>query len=144
VNYPPPLSLPCEADYRTEYETNYCSGPILTFDNYPVFFSKGGFDHAFYESSNRDGVKDLFSQNRATRMNWIEATLKDRNAGLYMGWDNKKKRHNNKSRVAVVKGNYVVIIRFNGAYTKAFFVTAFVADSPATITKITNGPEWSK
>ncbi len=32
----------------------------VTFDGIKVFFSKDKFDHAFFESTKRNGVKDTF------------------------------------------------------------------------------------
>jgi hypothetical protein len=43
--------------------------------------------------------------------------------------------------VAVVVGNYVVVIRLTGNGTAAF-VTAYLADSNSTITKIRQAQKW--
>ncbi len=65
----------------------------------------------------------------------------------YVGWDRKKKRYNKKRRVAIVMGNYVVIIQLKGS-GKAKFITAYLADKkgikgrPATIDLIRRGPKW--
>jgi hypothetical protein len=82
------------------------------------------FEHAFFESSNKRGSKDVFSKNRAHRRDWIEDVLKDENAELYMGYDNKKKTNDNNRRVAIIsEDNYVVIIQINKEL-KANFINA--------------------
>ncbi len=128
-------------EYRIHYENIYCSGPIKTFDGIEVRFRKRDFDHAFFESSNRDGTKNLFSTLRAERIDWISRVLQDSNAELFIGWNNKRKQLDISRRVAIVKYNYVVIIRLKSNY-KANFVTAFVADSDSSINKIRRNPKW--
>lgn len=68
---------------------------------------------------------------------------------LYIGWDNQKKCYDNQRRVAIVMGNYVVIIAISTKKPKqAKFITAFVADTPSrpgrpsTIEQIKRGPKW--
>lgn len=144
TNYPALLKLPNQYAYQVFYEKNYCQKPTNTFDNIPVFFHRSKFFHAFFESSNKAGSKDVFSQARAERMHWIKITLEDSTAEIYLGWDNKKKKHEFKKRVAVVQGNYVVIISLNKNFTKGFFVTAFLADSGRTLRLIKQNPRWHK
>ena len=75
-------------------------------------------------------------------MDWIAAALRDPSAGLFYGWDNVHKKINPKRRVAVVIGNYVVIIQISHKKkNEAFFITAFVAGSD-TINKIRGGKKW--
>ncbi len=68
------------------------------------------------------------------------------NSEKLVGWDRKKKRYNKKRRVAIVMGNYVVIIQLTGS-RKANFITAYFADTkgikgrPATIDLIRSGPK---
>ena len=142
MSYPDLLILPSIEDYRKYYEDNYCRVPIITFDNIPVYFSKNRFTHAFFESSKKDKIKDTFSIKRAQRINWIKTTLQDKNALLFVGWDNKKKCYDYYRRVVVVLGNYVVIIRFNKFKNAAFFVTAYVADHKRTLSMIMKSPIW--
>ncbi|MGL4990063.1 MAG: hypothetical protein ACRC57_02685 [Sarcina sp.] len=107
-------------------------------------FYEDMFEHAFYESSNKRGNKDIFSNKRAERIDWIEHVLKDSSAELYMGYDNKKKRNDNSRRVAIInEDNYVVIIRIIKD-KNAKFITAYVADSPNTANEIRNNPRWVK
>jgi len=127
-----------EVGYRRHFEREYCAGPIETFDGVAVRFKKADFDHAFFESvTTKD---DTFSPARAERIDWIKWALQNPRAELYVGWDNKKKRVNRRSRVAIVNGDYVVIIRFTGP-SMAAFVTAFVAGSRA-LTNIRLGEQW--
>lgn len=137
--YPPLVHYQTEQEYRSHFERVYCHGCIQTFDNIEVRFHKRQFDHCFFESVN---VKDdTFSQLRAERVDWIKAVLEDPNAELRLGWDNEKKQPANDQRVAIVVGNYVVIIRLFRP-TKAEFVTAFVA-GPRTIRQIRTNPLWA-
>mgnify|MGYP006971726858 CR=1 FL=1 len=70
---------------------------------------------------------------------------KGRLAGLQCGGAYRlgrgKKRYARSRRVAVVVGDYVVVIRLSN-YQKAQFVTAYVADSPSTLAKIKGSPKW--
>lgn len=116
--------------------------PLNTFDGYMVSFKRERFEHAFYKSSKRNDEKDYFSFERAERIDWIETTLKDPDSILRVGYDNKKKRNDHDYRVAIVMGNYVVIIRFtNLADKQAQFVTAFIAEE-IPLQKILGNPEW--
>ena len=148
MSYPPLLKLATAAEYRLHYENIYCRAPIVTFDGIAVRFRTRDFNHCFFESSRRDSTKDLFSAMRAERMDWITAALKDPNAELYCGWDKKRRRYDRSRRVAVVMGDYVVIIALTSP-TTATFVTAFAADTPAcagrpsTIDQIRKGPKWT-
>ncbi len=143
--YPPLVKYNIETEYRKHYEAKYCAkkSGIKTFDGIPVYFKKDRFNHAFHESSKRDETKDIFSRQRAERIDWIAHALRDTLAELYIGWDNRLKRHDKRRRVCVVQGNYVVVIRFNHPRTKAFFVTAFVTDTSATMQKIRRSPKWN-
>ena len=55
---PPLLLLSTEADYRDHYKRTYCRSVVATHDGIRVFFNADRFDHAFFESSLRNGVKD--------------------------------------------------------------------------------------
>lgn len=142
VSYPPLVQYASEAEYQKHFERTYCRALIPTFDGITVRFRKDMFTHIFYESSNRDGVKNVFSTKRAERIDWIKAVLQDSKADLYVGWDNKKKSYDTCRRVALVLGNYVVIIRLLKD-KKAVFVTAYLADSGRTLEMIKRGPKWT-
>lgn len=143
MEYPPLIHYKTVDEYRNHFLSIYCNGTILTFDNIEVRFKKFDFEHCFFESSNRDKIKDIFSKKRAERIDWIKATLQDNTAILKLGWDRDNKKYYKKSerRVAIVNGNYVVIIQlFNE--NKARFITAYVADTEYTLDKILKGPDW--
>jgi len=144
MSYPGLVRYNTENEYRKHYEAGYCTkkSDIKTFDGIPVYFKKNSFDHAFYESSHRGKTKNTFSRQRAERVDWIATALADASGELYIGWDKKRKRFDKTRRVCIVQRNYVVVIRFNRLRTKAFFVTAFVADTPKTIRKIRRNPKW--
>jgi len=130
-----------EGEYRTHFERVYCKGTISTHDEIEVRFSKKNFDHCFYESSQRDRNKDQFSWQRADRIDWIKATLQSPQAILKQGWDRDRRRNTCESRVALVKDEYVVVIRLTSE-KEAFFVTAYVADDPYSIQRIKGSPRW--
>ena len=139
--YPPLVYHVTVNEYRAHFERVYCQGSITTFDGIAVRFRKSRFDHCFYESTRRNQVKDAFSTQRAERIDWIKATLQDPNAELHVGWGGKKKQYDRHHRVALVVGDYVVVIRLSGSQT-AQFVTAYVVDSPSTLAKIKGSPRW--
>lgn len=141
---PPLVKYATIEEYKEHFIRKYCSNPIITFDGYSVKFYHDMFEHAFFESSDRRGCKDVFSEKRSERIDWIEDVLKDSSAELYMGFDNVKKRNDNSRRVAIInEDNYVVIIQIiRGINAK--FITAYVADSPNTANQIRNNPKWVK
>ena len=57
-------------------------------------------------------------------MLWIKDTLEDPAAILKQGWNNKTKTYEKNTRVALVKGNYIVVILIY-ASLKARFITAY-------------------
>ena len=145
---PPFVEYENEAAYRAHFRRVYCQRPIWTFDDIEVRFRVRQFDHCFFESSRRDGVKDVFSRDRARRIDWIRASLQDPEAELYEGWDSYRKRPDPSRRVALVLGEYAVIIAMKGDL-KADFVTAFVAQPAppgqlSTVQKIRRGRIWKK
>lgn len=138
MEYPTLLKDKAAAEYRSFFESNYCRGPIETFDKVQVRFRKRDFNHCFFESIETND--DTFSIKRAERLLWIKAALQDPTAELYVGWDNKKKRAAPKRRVAIVLGDYVVIIEMTNHNT-ADFITAFIANKVALM-KIRSNPKW--
>lgn len=114
-----------EAKMRKLWHDEYCIKEIETFDEVKVKFYDDMFDHCFYESANRiEKDKSILSLNRLEKMLWIKDTLQDGHAILKKGWDNYHKTYYENRRVAIVKENYVVIIRFTGIL-KARLVTAY-------------------
>jgi hypothetical protein len=142
VAYPPLLIYATEEEYRMHFESVYCQNHVVTFDGIQVNFYSVHFRHAFYESARRqEGDKSVFSRSRAERLDWIKVALQDPKAELYWGYDSRKKRVNKARRVCIVLGDYVVVVGLKGA-KRAFFITAFVADSPRTLAGIRSSPRW--
>ena len=130
-----------EEQLRELWRIEYCEQSVYTFDHALVRFYEDMFDHAFYESENRKRKdKSILSYNRLEKIYWIKAALQDENAILKKGWDNQSKAYFKDRRVAIVKGNYVVIIRFTGLL-KAKFVTAFEKED---ISNILSGPDFER
>lgn len=142
---PPLVHYATVGEYRSHYERVYCRGNIRTFDGIQVYFGAGKFGHTFYESTARDGRKDLFSAVRAQRIDWIKATLGHPTAALFEGWHKKVRQYDATRRVAVVYEDFVVVVAMslkqNGSL-KGNFVTCYQADN--SIGKIRNSPAWSR
>lgn len=140
----PLLQLADEAAYRAHFEAHYCSAVITTHDGFRVYFSRGDFDHAFFESSGRRGEKDVFSIARAERMDWIVAALQDPAAICCQGWISKARAYDASRRVTIVVADFVVVIalskRKDGGL-KAKFLTCYKADN--SIGKILTAPKWT-
>jgi hypothetical protein len=136
-----------EEELKELWREEYCDAEIFTFDGIRVKFYMDNFEHAFYESSKRNyikkeasyGYKDCLSAIRVEKMLWIKDTLMDPDADLFVGYDKETGTYTKSRRVAVVKNNYVVIIRLNNNGT-AKFITAYVADN--SIEKIRKSPMW--
>lgn len=130
-----------EEELREIWRQEYCVQDILTFDGVSVRCYEDMFDHVFYESAHRKAKdKSILSYARLEKIYWIKDTLKDPDAILKKGWDNENKKDFEDRRVAVVKGNYVVIIRFTGML-KAKLVSAYEKDD---ISNILAGSDFEK
>ena len=130
-----------EEKMRALWCEEYCKVDIETFDGVKVRFYEDMFDHCFFESYNRiENDKSILSLNRLEKMLWIKEALQDSDAILKKGWNNKSKEYYTNRRVAIVKGNYVVIIRFTG-YLKAKLVTAYEKND---IENILQAPDFEK
>jgi len=130
-----------EAEMRKMWYNEYCISEIETFDSVKVKFYEDMFDHCFYESADRqENDKSILSLNRLEKMLWIKDALQDGDAILKKGWDNNNKNYYSNRRVAIVKGNYVVIIRFTGKF-KAKLVTAYEKND---IDNILESPDFQK
>jgi len=142
---PPLVHYPSVAEYREHYERVYCRGNIQTSEGIRVFFGAGKFGHAFYESTARDGRKDVFSPVRAQRIDWIKATLEHPSADLFEGWDKTARKYDATRRVAVVYEDFVVVVamglKLDGSL-KANFVTCYQADT--SIDRVRASPVWSR
>ncbi|MFV1808821.1 hypothetical protein [Phaeobacter sp. Ax4a-4a] len=140
---PPFLMLADEAAYRQHFADTYVRAVVQTHHGVRVHFKESDFGHAFYESSNRNGVKDQFSADRSQRMDWIMHTLTDPNAGWYQGWVKARRSYDATRSVAVAFGDFVVVLRFRArkdGVVVANFVTCYYADN--SIGKIRQSPVW--
>ena len=142
ATYPAPLKLEDEAAYKAHFEALYCAGAIMTFDGIAVRFRKTDFEHCFFESSQRNRIKDTFSPQRAERMEWISVALQDAGADRFVGWDRDSKKYRSDRRVTVVCGDYVVVIAIISP-NDGRFITAYVADTPASLARIKASPKWT-
>ncbi len=145
MELPPLVMYSTTSEYKQHYETHYCRKEIFTFDGLRVYFRASKFGHAFYESTGKDGKKDVFSEVRSQRIDWIKATLENPNAELYQGWNKVSKVYDCTRRVSIVFENFVVVIWINkldtnGQPLSAEFITAYEAD--ASIDKIRRAPRW--
>lgn len=133
-----------ETELRQLWAESYCNKSIYTFDNIQVKFYPEMFDHAFFESANRKKKdKSVLSMNRCEKMLWIREALEDADAILKVGWDTATKSYNHSRRVAIVKGNYVVVIHLYRE-NAARFITAFQNDNEENLLKILNGPDFKR
>lgn len=130
-----------EVKMRELWYNEYCLQSIETFDGVKVYFYEDMFDHCFFESKNRKKKdKSILSLNRLEKIYWIKEALKDPKAILKKGWNNEEKEYYTDRRVAIVNGNFIVIIRFTG-YLKAKFVTAYEKND---INNVLQGPDFEK
>jgi len=132
--------IPVE-DFRQIWKEQYCAEPIETFDGVMVSFYEDMFDHVFFESdSNKPGDKSILSLNRLEKILWIKSALQDPDAVLKTGWDKSTKSYFDNRRISIVKGNFVVVIRFTG-FLKAKLVTAYEKND---IENIMQSPDFDK
>lgn len=142
------LHLPDEAAYREHFVRRYTKMPVMfthQTGKAPIYFKSNQFDHAFYESTRRDGAKDQFSLTRARRMDDIALALGNPALERRAGWDSKNKRHDHIRCVTVAVGDFVVIIRLgltSQGHLRGNFVTCYVADN--SIGKIRRAPTWNQ
>ena len=131
-----------ESDLRELWNREYCRQVIYTHDSIRVKFYSDMFDHAFFESTNREkGGKDVLSYVRLEKMLWIKDVLMDETAIMLQGWDKVKKKYVKNRRVSIIKDNYVVVIWIKNE-SEAKFITAYEADN--SIDKIMESPRWNK
>lgn len=142
---PPLLQLPDVAAYRQHFVDTYCRGVIKTHDGIRVFFKQDKFDHAFYESTNRDGTKNAFSWVRAERMNWIDATLRNPTAVRYQGWIARTRSYDPARRVDLLYEDFVVVLGLGlnrDRALRANFITCYQADN--SVAKVRTSPLWTR
>lgn len=140
------LHLASEEEYRNYFFANFCVRPlkmVVGAETIDIYFERGAFGHAFYESSNRDGNKDQFSLPRATHMGLIPQMLSDSEGDRRAGWDSKRKSYDHSHCVTIAAGDFVLVIRIRRTRTGIYrgkFVTCYVADT--SIHKIRTSPAW--
>ncbi len=146
LDLPPLLKLKDELAYRAHFKAVYCQSTIPTFDDIEVRFRKDDFDHCCYKTERGGRRKTVFCPTRAERIDWIKFALQDPNADLRVGWDHVRKQNLPNRRVAIISGNYVVIIDILKCRRRARLVTTFVADSGPgnTLSKIKRSPKWHR
>lgn len=133
-----------EKQLRQLWSDTYCdhTKPIYTFDGVLVKFYDNMFDHAFYESHDwKKKDKSVLSYNRLEKMLWIKEALEDPDAIVKHGWDNRSKSYSHNSRVIIVKGDYLVVIRFIHTNV-AKFVTAYQNLEEDNLNKVLKSPDW--
>lgn len=133
-----------EEELREIWFETYCAGDVMIFtlDGVLVKFYEDQFDHCFYESANRrKRDKSILSYNRLEKIYWIKDTLEDPDAILNSGWLRDQQTYNNSRRLALVKENYVVVIRFTKA-EKAKFITAYEITDAESLEKVIASPDW--
>lgn len=139
-DYPPLVCDKIEDEYESHYQNIYCREGIRTFWGMRVVFPKDRFHHLFYESSKKlPDHKDRFSKDRAQRINWIAAALRDDDAEIFYGWSSEKKCLDKTLLVFVVQFNYVVVVKMKNWYSGRI-VTAYLAKPPA-LHNIKSGPK---
>lgn len=147
MKLPALLAYTSEEEYKQHYIANYCKDlSISTFDGIPVRFYPEAFEHAFYKRSVKkwSAEKDMFSIERAERMDWIKSVLSDPDIIPKKGYDKAKDSYDNSRRVTfITPENYVVVIWINKSNT-AKFVTAYLVDNESAAEKIRNSPNWEK
>lgn len=132
-----------EAELRKLWSDTYCNAPIKTFDGIEVKFYSNMFDHAFFESADRKAKdKSILSYNRCEKILWIKDVLEDNTALIKKGWDSLNKAYVEDKRIALVKGNYMVVIQIY-RQGKARFITAYQIDNDLNLEEIKNSPDWT-
>jgi hypothetical protein len=139
---PPLLKLPGEDEYRAHYRTVYVNGgPVVTFDGMEVSFFPEQFAHSFYRDSTPTAKdKAHFDRERAERMDWIGAVLRDSAAEVYRREMDNSRRH----RIALwLHERYAVIVQIRrNRPNSARFITAYVVDSNRALAKMRGNPRW--
>lgn len=142
------LNLSTEAEYRSHFVSEFTRAPLAfqtSQGRAPIYFSASQFDHAFFESTLRDGAKDAFSWQRAERMDDIKVVLADRSVPRHAGWDARSRSHSHTRCVSIALDEFVVIVRLGltrNGFLRGNFVTCYVADN--SIGKIRAAPTWNE
>lgn len=125
--YPPLVYYQGVDEYERHYQNIYCRTGIRTYWGMRVIFPRHKFDHLFYESSKKlRDHKDTFARDRAERINWIAAALRDKDAEIFYGWNRKEKRIDRSCLVFVVQCNYIVVVKMKN-WSSGRISTAYLA-----------------
>ena len=141
---PPLLKLKNESEYKNYYIENYCNKEIKTHDGIVVKFFEDRFEHSFYKRTKKTwkSKKDIFSQERGERMDWIKYVLNDPTITPKKGYDKATQSYDSTSRVAFLNSeNYLVVIYIN-QNGEGKFITAYLVDNENAADKIRNSPNW--
>jgi hypothetical protein len=138
------LELENEEAYLDYFYTNFIKQKIHTFDGIRIYFRKGHFYHAFFETT--ISHKDCFSLERARHMPEILTILQSPCAICHCGWNSKEKRHDYNRRVSFLLGTFLVVVilsrnKQTGVLTGEF-ITCFEADA-ITFSRIQQDPLWN-
>ncbi|WP_297995115.1 hypothetical protein [uncultured Clostridium sp.] len=141
---PPLLKLKNESEYKNYYIENYCNKEIKTHDGIVVKFFEDRFEHSFYKRTKKTwkSKKDIFSQERGERMDWIKYVLNDPTITPKKGYDKATQSYDSTRRVAFLNSeNYLVVIYIN-QNGEGKFITAYLVDNENAADKIRNSPNW--
>ena len=138
----PYLILPTDADYKAHWVTVVCSGPVTTTHGVQVFFQRNRFEHAFYESPMRDGVKGtVCSLDRVRRMSWIRPALADPASEWRTGWNKALGQADPTRAVCITDEDFVIVIGLQrNQAARANFMSCYRADQ--SIGRIRGMPYW--
>lgn len=139
-----------QEEYRELFVNEYCRRTtVFTVDSateLQIRFKPDMFAHAFFESSDRKGADDVFSEKRAERMLLISSLLDDNFGERYFGWD-KQSKSDSVDRCVLVHNrfDFVVVVEFflsRAGEIRGRFVTCYVADSWESLPKIRKHEKW--
>ena len=119
------LYFPREENYQAHFRDALVRRGIAAFHAIPVKFAYKSFGHAFYESSQRSGIKDQFSRSRAERIDWIIPALTGRDTDWHHGSSKKRKGYKNTRSVSAAYENFVVVLRY--CISRGGIATSFIA-----------------
>lgn len=140
---PPTLELENEQAYLDYFYKNYMKQKICTFDGFRIYFRKGHFYHAFFETT--VAHKDTFSKDRARHMPEIRTILESPESICRCGWIPQEHRHDYRKRVSYLLGPFIVVVFLtrnqNTGIITGEFITCFETDEFA-FSRIQQDPLW--
>lgn len=138
----PYLILPTDADYKLYWESVVCASPVTTVHGVKVFFQRNRFEHAFFESPMRNGIKGtVCSTERVQRMSWIRAALTDPASDWRTGWNKSLGQADRSRAVCITDEDFVIVIGMHATDpARANFMSCYRADQ--SIGRIRCMPCW--